>query len=272
MLKSVISAFIILCAVSPASAQYQATFTQDFEYETVTIRAGTDVDVSTCLITGRCLATVEGVSVLFPADIATAIVGGEQMTLQEAEDAKWEAIQAADAARRDDAAHRPPSRTIRMEGDSYMTRAMHEALQDATVRRVVTTAVGGSTMDEIASRMTGHENSGYSNDVTVFWDGSHNGLREIGAYADQLQAAIDALSHDRFLVIPPMYGDQIGEVADEFHARWPDNVLDWRDLFGDFEGAIPSELLRENDDRHINRTAQQEVAAEIMRRIEVNGW
>ena len=143
-------------------------------------------------------------------------------------------------------------------------------------RAVVSTAVGGSEMAEARDRVLSAENRKLLRSVTVFWDGSQNGFTNVTDYADQLGAAIAALGHDRFIVIPaavPAGSRDEGEpqaILTEFKRRWPENFLDWRDVLPNTAGVLDADQMC--DRVHLNRTALKTMARGIANFISAKGW
>lgn len=275
MARLIWTAIFAMFASFAVAAPFQATVTLDVEVRdgaldtdpvVATIEAGAEVTIIDCLL-DQCLLNMPGLALKNAAwaDDAAIVVNG---------------MPAADyAAQQRRAATRVAmpiivSRDIRTEGDSYMASPIRAAIQQATGRTTTTTAVGGSTMAEVADRTLLPENQKYLNQVTVFWDGSHNGMSDVSTYADELQTAIDALGHDRFLVLPALHGDRRDEVATEFKSRWPNNIIDWRDVLGDYDGDIPQDLLKnpEVDNVHISDEAHNLVAAEVAKVIQAKRW
>lgn len=178
------------------------------------------------------------------------------------------------------------SAPIRAEGDSYMSGAYSTSLARliarATGRLVLNTAKGASSMEEIRDRIVVTSGAGGARPggVTVIWDGSNNGMASVSRYADALQQAVDALGHDRFVIIPAMSGSALDAVAAEFRRRWPGHVLDWRDVLGAYHGTIPAKYLAHPDARgagkadrtHLNDTAMVPMADAIAKFIAAKGW
>lgn len=170
---------------------------------------------------------------------------------------------------------------VRLEGDSYMGGACGVAIgpliSKAMGRLVVATAKGGSTMAESRDRVLAPENARYLNYVTVFWDGSQNGFVDAISYADELEAAIKALGHDHFIVIPAAIpagqdsGTQVPAIMAEFEKRWPDNVLDWRGVLPvAANGGLADDQMC--DKVHLNEGALNNMAWAIAGFIQSKSW
>lgn len=143
---------------------------------------------------------------------------------------------------------------------------------------MVNTAVGGSTMTGIATRMTDPSLSDLLNGVTVIWDGYWNGMGtsndapDVEGYLDALGPAIDALGHQRFLVIPPIlpYGSAIESangaivqaVLEGMQSRWPGHVLHWDDALPLADGALPQSAFvgAPTDILHLSQVSAEAMA------------
>jgi hypothetical protein len=167
--------------------------------------------------------------------------------------------------------------SIRFAGDSYIGGAggIGMPLYYATVadRIVTSTGVGGSDMPGIVSRVTDPNNTELLAATTVIWDGSPNGLVTVDEYCDQIQTAIDALSHSRFVVIPPAIGDNTlkTQIRDEMVSRWPANVYDWRSYILNVDGVIDSSRFQV-DNAHMNATGMAEAVAGLAEFLEAKNW
>lgn len=171
------------------------------------------------------------------------------------------------------------------EGDSFMAGAsgvqLYATLRTLMNRATKSTAVGGSTADLIAGRMTDPANTYLRNQTTVIWDGDHNGMTTVTAYCDLLATGIAALGHSRFVILPPCvnYGqsDLSVETAirDMMLARWPNNLLDWRDFLTlDGNGVPESSMYFDSgtDTTHLSQAAMDLAAAAIEAFINGKGW
>lgn len=192
----------------------------------------------------------------------------------------------AGGARRD--LERLATGAIRFEGDSFAISVMGvslpatlEALMD---RGVITTAIGNSTAADIAARMGA---SGFAHllaRTTIIWDGSENPVATLGEvpdYLDHLAAAVTALGHHRYVMIPPCanLGETDFAVHDAirigFLSRWPGHCLDWRDhLHLDGNGAPTAAMFAdpETDTTHLGQVAMGIMAAAIAGHLAARGW
>ena len=169
------------------------------------------------------------------------------------------------------------NRSIRFEGDSYIGGAGGVSLPlfytSTTDRLVTATGVGGSDMDGIKSRMLDANNKDFLPAITVFWDGSPNGLTTVTAYCDLLQDCISALGHGRFVVIPPAIGDNTlkTQIRDEMLLRWPGNIYDWRPYILNAGGVIDATRFQ-SDGAHLNATGMAEATAGLKVFLDLKGW
>ncbi len=72
-----------------------------------------------------------------------------------------------------------------------------------------------------------------------------------------------------------MAGDDLKAIAKDFKSRWPDNTLDWRDVFGDHPGTQPPDDLLANPDEdktHLGKPALQQMGQAIAEFIQQKGW
>jgi hypothetical protein len=174
---------------------------------------------------------------------------------------------------------------LRGEGDSFMAGAsgvqLYATLRTLMNRSMVSTAVGGSTVEDIEDRVSDPANVHLLNQTHVFWDGDHNGMTTIAAYCDTYQAAISALGHNRFVILPACVNfgqaDLSVEAAlrDEMLVRWPGNVLDWRDFLTlDGNGVPTSPMYFDSgtDQTHLSQAAMDLAAAAIETFIDGKGW
>lgn len=277
--RSVCTVIFALTASSVVAAPFQATVIQDVEVRdgaldtnpvVTTITAGSEVTIRDCLAE-ICLLELPDITFKFApwADASVFVVG------------ETPATEHAAAQRRSASRVEVPvflSRNIRTEGDSYMAGAYEVKLSDsiasATGRRTVNSAVGGSEMSQVAERVESPSAAQYLGWVTVFWDGSHNGMTDVESYADQLQSAIEKLGHDHFIVIPAMHGGDRASVIAEFKERWPDNYLGWQEAIGDYQAEIPAEwLARPDEDKvHLNQRTVDLMAEAVAEFITGKGW
>lgn len=149
-------------------------------------------------------------------------------------------------------------------------------IADTSFRKTKDTSRGGASMNEIVSRIQALENRPLSPRVFVIWDGSPNGLESVEDYVAQLKVAIEGLGHNHFVVIPPLHGGEPSrtKLANEFKALWPDNILDWRDILGDYDSDIPKEwLAKPNEDQvHLGLETMGKMASGITEFIRSKGW
>jgi hypothetical protein len=242
------------------------------------IPAGTPLAVEICFDRGAYCAVDWAGEAGFVAGELMAIEGTGE-TVRDVEGAKWARLEAAPTSRL--GAFKPilvPE--LRTEGDSYMGGACSYSitteLKAVLGRGVVSTAVGGSEMGEARDRVLSAENRNLLGHVTVFWDGSQNGITTVDDYADELAAAIDVLGHDHFIIIPAAVPSGTKDAAQqlaiqaEFKRRWPDNILDWRDVLPNTAGIIDADQMC--DAVHLNRTALNTMARGIAGFITAEGW
>jgi hypothetical protein len=173
---------------------------------------------------------------------------------------------------------------IHAEGDSFIGGAygivLPSGLSTLMARTVYNTGVGGNTLDQISARLISAPAEVRSK-TTVIWDGDHNGFTTLGAYCDLMAAALAALGHHRFVVIPPCVNfgqsDVSAEAAirDEFVARWPSNVLDWRNVLTlDGNGVPVASMYYDSgtDTTHLSQAAMDLMAPAIKSFIDARGW
>lgn len=174
-------------------------------------------------------------------------------------------------------------RLLHFDGDSFAGGAygvvLPSTLAAATGRPVHNTGAGGSTMAQIAARLVAAPAELRAR-TTVVWDGDDNGATTAAAYCDQLAAALQALGHQRFVVIPPCvhYGqaDVALETAirDELQSRWPGNLLDWRDVLT-LSGSTPAAAMYYDsgtDTTHLGQAAMDLMAAALAGFLAARGW
>lgn len=181
---------------------------------------------------------------------------------------------------------------IRCEGDSFMTHghgggpagSIISRLESITDRTVMTTASGNSTMPEISERLSSTEFRHLRPKTTVIWDGSENPvdtLSQVAPYCESLATGLRQIGHQRFVIIPAcanlLETDMTisDAIRDELKARWPHNVLDWRDRLDlDPNGAPAREMFRDPDldATHLSGTAMEIMAAAIANFITAKGW
>ncbi|WP_423068393.1 hypothetical protein [Devosia sp. CN2-171] len=173
---------------------------------------------------------------------------------------------------------------IHAEGDSFMGGAygvvLPSGLNTLMARTVYNTGVGGNSLDQISARLISAPAEVRSK-TTVMWDGDHNGFTTLSAYCDLMAAALTALGHHRFVVIPPCvnYGQANvsveAAIRDEFVARWPNNVLDWRNVLTlDGNGVPVASMYYDSgtDTTHLSQAAMDLMAPAIKNFIEARGW
>lgn len=167
--------------------------------------------------------------------------------------------------------------SVRFEGDSYIGGASGVGMPIAycalSDRIVTSTGFGGSDMTGIRSRILDPNNRELLPAITVFWDGSPNGLTTVSGYCDQLQDCISALGHGRFVVIPPAIGDNTlkAQIRDEMARRWPSNTCDWRPYILNSAGVIDSSRFQ-SDGIHLNATGMAEAATGLKALLDAKGW
>lgn len=174
---------------------------------------------------------------------------------------------------------------LRGEGDSFMAGAsgvqLFATLRTLMNRALVNTAVSGSTVEDIEDRVSDPANAYALGQTHVFWDGDQNGMTTIEAYCDTYQAAISALGHSRFVIIPACVNFGQSDLSveealrDEMLARWPNNTLDWRDFLTlDGNGVPVSGMYFDSgtDQTHLSQAAMDLAAAAIQTFIDGKGW
>jgi hypothetical protein len=174
---------------------------------------------------------------------------------------------------------------IRTEGDSFMGGAysisLPNTLEALIGREVYNTGAGSSTMEGIRDRILLEANAPLRGLTTVFWDGSENGLTTVDAYLDQLQEALSALGHGRYIIIPPCYNSGQNSnvtrdaVAAAMQVRWPDKYLDWRGvLTGNGSGGLDDTMYAQlpGDTTHLSQAAFDLMAVEVAEFITTRGW
>ncbi len=174
---------------------------------------------------------------------------------------------------------------IHAEGDSFIGGAsgvvLPTTLQTGMARTVYNTGIGGSTMTDIRDRIIAASASVKSK-VTLFWDGSENGITTVSDYCDLLGQAITALGHQRFVVIPACANSGeadmtlVNQIAAEMELRWPNNFLDWRDYLTLIApGSYPADAMfvaLPGDTTHLSQAAMDLMAAAIETFIDGKGW
>lgn len=278
-----LSVFLLFCwpALAEGWQSFEATTTAEVElrgapgpYKPIAI-----IPPDTTLVIGVCFKQGEWCQVSNNdfsgfADAALLRVGNQ--TVQERYSEYWQDILNKSAS----ALKIFTSRNIWTEGDSYMQGAhdvsLSKLIADTSFRQTKGTARGGATMNEIASRLQAAENRLLRPRVVVIWDGSPNGLQSVEDYVDQLKVAIEGLGHNHFVIVPPLHGGEPTRtnLAKEFKANWPDNVLDWRDVLGDYDSEIPKEWLAKpkEDQVHLGLEAMRKMASKITEFIRSKGW
>lgn len=249
-----------------------------------TIPAGTAVAVEICFKRGAyCKVHWQAASGFVSGSLLSLGDGGR--TVSEAEAERWAIIDTQPRSRM------PTPRLIltpdiRMEGDSFIAGAYGAGLAASTgkltTRQIQETALGGSTLDEAVARILSPTYSSLLGRVTIFWDGSENGLITVDEYLEQLQTAVDALGHDRFIVIGAAANyreDQmklVDTINDQMLARWPENFLDWRSILLLSEpGGYPAEAMFANlptDTTHLSAAAMDLMSAAVVNFIDAKGW
>jgi hypothetical protein len=160
-----------------------------------------------------------------------------------------------------------------MEGDSYAAGASGAGLcfsLRALGFTVIVAAVGGSTMTDIRDRLIADAGMARHCKIVV-WDGSQNGYTTDSAYADLLEAGLQAAEGLGLVVIPAAapYGTadttQVVAIRDEFTARWGARCHDWREAIANTAGVIDQNRMLNypTDTVHLNTTAHGEEAAAI---------
>src|SRR6218665_1002194 len=114
------------------------------------------------------------------------------------------------------------TRAYRFEGDSFVGGAYSVSLptdfQTVSGIPVWRTGLGGSTMEQIASRIIASSN-GLKAKTTIVWDGDQNGITTVTEYCDILQSALTSLGHDRFVLIPVCTNYGQSDVSQEIAIR-----------------------------------------------------
>lgn len=173
---------------------------------------------------------------------------------------------------------------IHAEGDSFIGGAggvsLPNTLMETAERMVVSTGVGSSSISQIRDRIMSPENAWLLNKITLIWDGDE-GASVVSAteYCDILAQAVDYLGHNRYIIIPPTpeyLGDPTMEEAIrlEMLARWPSNVLDWRDWLLHTGGVldISQYLAPPGDPLHLSQNAMDRMSNGITAFIAGKGW
>lgn len=173
--------------------------------------------------------------------------------------------------------------SLRTEGDSYMGGSGGVVLPNTLAiqagRVIANTAVGSSTMADIRDRVLLPANAYLLQTTTIFWDGSHNGYVSNPQYLGELQQAITALGHGRFVVIPPAVPFGSAPATAEFiaagmQAAWPNNYLDWRSYIPNTAGVINLDQMLNypTDTVHLNQTAMNSMSTAINAFITTKNW
>jgi hypothetical protein len=242
------------------------------------VPSGTKLVVNVCFGEGAfCAVTGSGVQGFIAGP--RLLIDGTDQTIAAAEAAKWALLRSTPSPWTYD----PKTvalRDVRTEGDSYMRGACNISitpeLKAALNRSVVSTALGGSEMGAVRDRTLAPANKALLPYITVFWDGSQNGMTTVAEYADLLGQAIAALGHDHFVVIPAGVPagvtdqTQTTAIQREFKRRWPDNFLDWREILPTKNGAINAD--QQCDAVHLNAKGLQAMAKGIASFITAKGW
>lgn len=155
-----------------------------------------------------------------------------------------------------------------VEGDSY-AQVTGGAGLSLSLRNlgyvVIVTAVGGSSMAGIRDRILA-DASLIRQCTLVVWDGSADGYTTLAEYVDALEAGLDAIGSDFILVpagVPYGMTDTVqSAIRDEFEARWPGKVHDWRGSIANTGGVINQDRMLNypTDAYHLNTTAHDEEA------------
>lgn len=176
------------------------------------------------------------------------------------------------------------STTIHAEGDSFIGGAGGVSLPNTLVapaeRMVISTGVGSSSISQIRDRIMAPENAWLLGKVTLFWDGDEGAsVSSADDYCDIYEEAINYLGHDRFILIPPTpeyLGDPTMEEAIRLVmlARWPANVLDWRDWLLNTAGVldVSQYLAPPGDTLHLSQDAMNRMSDGITAFIAAKGW
>lgn len=171
---------------------------------------------------------------------------------------------------------------IHFEGDSFAGGAggvvLPTTLQSLIGRTVYNTGTGGAAMSLISSRLVA-SSTAIKDKVTVIWDGGYNVAASIDAYADELEAGLVGI--DRFVIIPACISrgqadlTVQNDIRDEFVSRWPDNVLDWRDVL-DFDGSALDDTMYlatdGSDNIHLSQAAMDLMAEAIWQKMGFLGY
>jgi hypothetical protein len=174
--------------------------------------------------------------------------------------------------------------TVRTEGDSFMGGAHGAAMQTplgiALGRAVVNTGVGGSDMVGIRDRIDLPSNDSIRVFTTVLWDGSENGLTSVSQYMGLMADAVNAIGHNRYILIPTCHTYQqvslVQDTAirDAMQANWPGHVLDWRTVLPNTGGQLAEDMyaLVATDQTHLSQAAHDLMAAAVAAFILASGW
>ncbi len=157
-------------------------------------------------------------------------------------------------------------------GDSYVDGTQGSGLAislRAAGHITIETATGGITEVDIAADIVANA-KWISQCKLIIWDG-RSPAPDAVAYTDTLAAALE-VSGPNFVLIPMAVpftssANDIAEavaVRDEFVARWPTKVLDWRDYIPNTNGIINQNQML--DESHVISAAQDLVVGGLVSR------
>lgn len=284
--------FVLFTSIGVA-APFQATVTHDVEVRdgaldtdpvVARIEAGATITVRDCILE-KCLIELPGVefeNAPWASDSALSVDGTpapEYITSQR--------LNASTTRHSLDAfpAVKSGAQEIWTEGDSYMAGAygisLTAELKRLMPRRSVTnTALGGSSIQEARDRMITPANASLAGRVTIFWDGSPNGTSDPSEYVNYLQAGIDALQTERFVIVPPATPPGVDGsamqaiIAEQVKARWPENVLDWTEVLPHENYSLTPEAMHDYpaDKFHLNAASIDAMAVALVDFLNDRGW
>ena len=161
------------------------------------------------------------------------------------------------------------------EGDSYAGAAGGAGMPISLRAQgyvVINSGVGASAMTGVRDRLIQNASLIRQCQRLIVWDGSPNDYGTISGYCDTLQEGLNAAGID-FIVIAPAVPYNMGgdyealalAIRDEFEARWPGKIHDWREAIANTDGVINQDRMLDypTDSWHLNTTAHDEEAAAL---------
>jgi hypothetical protein len=171
------------------------------------------------------------------------------------------------------------------EGDSYVsgagTGSFTSALRTALDCVVISSAVGGATMEDVRSHLRHYRSMIRQCERLIIWDGRHNGYVDAESYTDVLQEGLEAVGIP-FVVIPACvpYGitdaSQEEAIRDEYLLRWPADTYDWRDDIPNNGTAVDQNQMLDlgggsYDTAHLGQGALDLAAAGVANHLDPGG-